>query len=141
MAIVTIDWHPDARHLRRWGVVTAIALGVAGAMFRFVDWGLFAAARPVAPYLWGFGAFALVTAGTGTRAGLPAYWAWMAFTWTVGTTLGTVALGAVFYGVVTPMGVVARILGRDRLELRTGPGTRSMWRAIPERRHDPQRQF
>ncbi len=141
MAIVTIDWHPDARHLRRWGVVTAIALGVAGALFRFVDWGVFAAARPVAPYLWGFGAFALVTAGTGTRAGLPAYWAWMAFTWTVGTTLGTAALGAVFYGVVTPMGVVARILGRDRLELRTGPGTRSMWRAIPERRHDPQRQF
>jgi polyferredoxin len=141
VAIVTIDWHPDARHLRRWGVVTAIALGVAGALFRFVDWGVFAAARPVAPYLWGFGAFALVTAGTGTRAGLPAYWAWMAFTWTVGTTLGTAALGAVFYGVVTPMGVVARILGRDRLELRTGPGTRSMWRAIPERRHDPQRQF
>ncbi len=141
MAIVTIDWHPDARHLRRWGVVTAIALGVVGALFRFVDWGLFAAARPAAPYLWGFGAFALVTAGTGTRAGLPAYWAWMAFTWTIGTTLGTVALGAVFYGVVTPMGVVARIAGRDKLELRPAPGTRSMWRPLPERRHDPQRQF
>jgi len=141
MAIVTIDWHPDARHLRRWAVTTAIALAAVGSLFRFVDWGVFAAARPMAPYLWGFGAFALVTAGTGTRAGLPAYWAWMAFTWAVGTALGTVALGAVFAFVVTPMAVVARLAGRDRLELRPAPGTRSMWRPLPPGRHDPERQF
>ena len=141
MAIVTIDWHPDARHLRRWAVTTAIALAAVGSLFRFVDWGVFAAARPMAPYLWGFGAFALVTAGTGTRAGLPAYRAWMAFTWAVGTALGTVALGAVFAFVVTPMAVVARLAGRDRLELRPAPGTRSMWRPLPPGRHDPERQF
>lgn len=141
MAIVTIDWHPDARHLRRWAVTTAIALAAVGSLFRFVDWGVFAAARPMAPYLWGFGAFALVTAGTGTRAGLPAYWAWMAFTWVVGTALGTVALGAVFAFVVTPMAVVARLAGRDRLDLRPAPGTRSMWRPLPPGRHDPERQF
>ena len=141
MAIVTIDWHPDARHLRRWAIFTAIALGAVGALFRFVDWGAFAAARPIAPFLWGFGAYALVTAGTGTRAGLPAYWAWMAFAWAVGTALGTVALGAVFYGVVTPMGLLARMVGRDRLELRREPGTRSMWRPLPAHRHDPERQF
>jgi len=141
MAIVTIDWHPDARHLRRWAVTTAIALAAVGSLFRFVDWGVFAAARPMAPYLWGFGAFALVTAGTGTRAGLPAYWAWMAFTWAVGTALGTVALGAVFAFVVTPMAVVARLAGRDRLDLRPAPGTRSMWRPLPPGRHDPERQF
>ena len=141
MAIVTVDWHPDARHLRRWAVTTAIALAAVGSLFRFVDWGVFAAARPMAPYLWGFGAFALVTAGTGTRAGLPAYWAWMAFTWAVGTALGTVALGAVFAFVVTPMAVVARLAGRDRLELRPAPGTRSMWRPLPPGRHDPERQF
>ena len=141
MAIVTIDWHPNARHLRRWAVTTAIVLAAVGSLFRFVDWGVFAAARPMAPYLWGFGAFALVTAGTGTRAGLPAYWAWMAFTWAVGTALGTVALGAVFAFVVTPMAVVARLAGRDRLELRPAPGTRSMWRPLPPDRHDPERQF
>ena len=141
MAIVTIDWHPDARHLRRWAIATALALGAVGALFRFVDWGVFASARPMAPYLWGFGAFALVTAGTGTRIGLPAYWAWMAFTWAVGTVLGTVALGAVFYLVVTPLAVAARLFGRDRLELRPSPGTRSMWRPLPPGRHDPERQF
>lgn len=141
MAIVTIDWHPDARHLRRWAIVTAILLGTAGAIFRFVDWGMFAAGRPIAPFLWGFGAFALATAGTGRRIGLPAYWAWMGFTWVVGTALGTVALGAVFYGVVTPLGAVARIFGRDRLDLRPAQPGQSMWRPLPERRHDPERQF
>ena len=141
MAIVTIDWHPDARHLRRWAVTTAIALAAVGSLFRFVDWGVFAAARPMAPYLWGFGAFALVTAGTGTRAGLPAYWAWMAFVLVVGTAIGTAALGAVYFLVVTPLGLAARLVGRDRLELR-GVRGRSMWRAIPNGgMHDPTRTF
>jgi hypothetical protein len=141
MAIVTIDWHPDARHLRRWGILTAIALGAMGSLFRFVDWGVFASARPIAPFLWGFGALALVTAGTGTRIGLPAYWAWMAFAWVMGNTLGVLALGSVFYAVITPMAAVARLLGRDRLEIRPPDAAGSMWRPLPAERHDPDRQF
>jgi hypothetical protein len=39
------------------------------------------------------------------------------------------------------MAIVARLAGRDRLELRPSPGTRSMWRPLPPGRHDPERQF
>jgi len=91
--------------------------------------------------LWGFGAFALVTAGTGTRIGLPAYWAWMGFVWTVGTLIGTVALAIVFFLVITPLGVAARLLGRDRLQLRAPAHGESMWKPLSRTRHDPERQF
>jgi polyferredoxin len=139
--MIEIDWRPTPRALRLWAVTLAAALAAMGSLFHFVDWGLFAAGKGMAPFLWGFGAFALVTAGTGTRIGLPAYWAWMAFVLVVGTVIGTVALGAVYFLVVTPLGVVSRLLGRDRLELRGARG-RSMWRSIPNGgMHDPTRTF
>lgn len=137
--MIIIDWHPSSAHLRRWAFLTALALGVVGCLFRFVDWGVFAHGRGFALVLWGFGAFALLTAGTGTRAGLPAYWAWMSFVWIVGTVIGVVALAVVFFGVITPLGLAARLCGRDRLRLR--PPTSSMWVALPTTPHDPERQF
>jgi hypothetical protein len=55
----------------------AVAMAVVGSLFRFVDWGVFRAGHGMAPFLWAFGALALVTAGTGSRVGRPVYLAWM----------------------------------------------------------------
>ena len=66
--MIEIDWRPTPRALRLWAVTLAAALAAMGSLFHFVDWGLFAAGKGMAPFLWGFGAFALVTAGTGTHA-------------------------------------------------------------------------
>jgi hypothetical protein len=139
--MITIDWHPSPTHLRRWAVTIAASLGVSGSLFRFVDWGVFRAGHDLAPLLWGFAAVALVTAGTGTRLGLPAYWAWMGFVWLVGTALGIAALAAVFFLVVTPLGLAARLAGRDRLGLRRPPPDASLWRPLSPAPHDPARQF
>lgn len=139
--MITIDWHPSPTHLRRWAVTVAAGLGVSGSLFQYLDWGVFRAGHGLAPWLWGFGAVALVTAGTGTRLGLPAYWAWMGFVWIVGTLIGTAALAAVFFLVVTPLGLVARLAGRDRLTLRRPAPADSLWRPLPQTAHDPFRQF
>jgi hypothetical protein len=139
--MITIHWHPNPSELRRWALLTAAALGVMGTVFFFEVFGLLPRARGMAFILWGFGAFALVTAGTGTRAGLPAYWLWMGFVFVVGTVIGTVALGVVYYLVLVPTAVVARLMGRDRLRLREPRGA-SMWTPIANGgRHDPERQF
>jgi hypothetical protein len=138
--MIEIHWNPDARALRRWGVIMAIVTGVAGALFRWVSWGPFAAMQGLSPWLWGLGAVALVCAGTGSPLGRPVYRAWMGFAWLVGTAIGTVALGIVFFLVVTPLAFVARLVGRDRLELRR-PASASMWRPLPNTPHDPERQF
>lgn len=139
--MITIHWHPTPSELRRWAVLTAVALAAVGSLFYFVDLAFFSRARGMAFVLWGFGAFALATAGTGTRLGLPAYWLWMGFVLVVGTAIGTIALGATYYLVVVPTALVARVLGRDRLQLRDPRGA-SMWRPIASGgRHDPERQF
>ena len=139
--MITIDWYPSPGHLRRWGMMVAAGLGVSGSLFQFVDWGVFRAGHILAPWLWGFGLVALVTAGTGTRLGLPAYWAWMGFVWTVGTLIGITALAVVFFLVVAPLGFAAWLAGRDRLMLRRPPPQESLWRPLSATAHDPARQF
>jgi hypothetical protein len=142
--VITIDWHPDRRALCKWGVTMAMAMAVAGSLFCFVDWGVFRAGQGLAPFMWGFGLAALVTAGTGSRLGRPVYLAWMGFAWLVGTMLGTAALAIVFYGVITPMAVVARLAGRDRLDVRgdaRGQARTTRWHPLPQSPHDPARQF
>ena len=102
---------------------------------------MFRAGHGLAPWLWGFGFFSLVTAGTGTRLGLPAYWLWMGFVFVVGTVIGTLALAVVYFIVVTPLGLAARLAGRDRLGLRRPAPGASLWQPLPAPSHDPSRQF
>lgn len=139
--MITVNWNPSPKELRHWTVVTTCALAVMGSLFHFVDWGIFRVGHGMAPIMWTFGAFALVTAGTGTKIGLPAYWAWMSFVFIVGTVVGTVALGIVYYLVMTPMALVARACGRDRLDVRSAAG-HTRWHPLPRNTpHDPARQF
>ncbi|MFM1904110.1 MAG: Saxitoxin biosynthesis operon protein SxtJ [Planctomycetota bacterium] len=139
--MITIDWHPSPAHLRRWAITVACGLAISGSLFQFVPWGIFRAGHGLAPWLWGFGLVALATAGTGTKLGWPAYWVWMGITWTIGTAIGILALGAVFFLVVTPLAVVARLAGRDRLGLRRPAAGASLWRPLAAAAHDPARQF
>ena len=139
--MITINWHPAPVELRRWAVTVAAALAVSGSLFQFVDWGMFRAGHGLAPWLWGFGLIALVTAGTGTRLGMPAYWLWMTFVFLVGTTIGTLALAVVFFLVVTPLGLAARLAGRDRLGLRRPSPGATLWHSLRQVPHDPARPF
>ena len=138
--MIEIRWNPSDRELRRWGVLTACVAAAAGSLLQWVPWGPFAVAHALAPWVWGLGALALLAAGTGSPLGRPVYRAWMGFAWLVGSAIAVVALGIVFFAVITPLGLLARLLGRDRLELRARHAT-SMWRPLPVTPHDPNRQF
>ena len=135
----TINWRPTSGELQRWAVTTACALGFTGSLFYFLNWGIFAGGQRFALCLWSFGCFALLTAGTGTALGLPAYWAWMGFVHVVSSAIGYVSLSAVFLLAFTPMGIISRLLGRDRLQLRA-INRPTYWQPLDES-HDSLRQF
>lgn len=139
--MIRINWHPSPKEMRQWALVLSVALGAVGALFYFVDWGIFAGGRGLAKFLWAFGAFAFLTGMTGTKVGLPAYWAWMGFVFVISSIIGYTALAAVFFLVVTPLAGLARLLGRDRLQLR-GPEAASYWHSLKAvGQHDPERPF
>ena len=136
-----INWHPSPREMRQWALVMAPALGVVGALFYFVDWGLFAGGQGFAKFLWSFGALAFATGITGTKLGLPAYWSWMGFVFVVSWVITHVSLALVYFLVVTPLGLLAWLVGRDKLELRAR-NKDTYWyslRDLPPR--NPERQF
>ena len=127
--------------MRQWALIMALALGLVGSLFYFVDWGIFSGGQGFAKFLWSFGALAFATGITGTKLGLPAYWAWMGFVYVVSSVITYAALTLVYFGVVTPLALLARLLRRDRLQLRAGP-QQSYWHALdPARGHNPERQF
>jgi hypothetical protein len=139
--MLEIDWFPPPLKMRLWATTLACALAVMGSLFQFVDWGIFSGGQGFGRFLWGFGGFAFVTGITGTRLGLPAYWAWMGFSYVVSTVLTYATLSLVFFTVVTPLALACHLAGRDRLQIHAG-GAATWWHDLdPSRRHNPERQF
>ena len=139
--MMKINWHPSPGEMRVWAAILAAALGLVGSLFYFVDWGIFSGGRGFAFFLWGFAGIAFLTGMTGTKLGLPAYWLWMGFVCAVSWTISHLALAATFFLVVTPLALLARMIGRDRLQLRRRSAG-SYWQSLESsRRHNPERPF
>lgn len=125
MALVTINWSPDSRELRKFGVSMIVGFAIIGSIF------LFLLDRPNAAYVcYTFGAAAGLLGLTGTRAALPVYWAWMAIAFVMGNIISRVLLTLFFYLLITPMGLTRRFFGHDPLQLRQRAVT-TYWRDLP----------
>jgi hypothetical protein len=125
MSLVSIDWHPDSRALRRFGLTVVVGAGAIGALLWF-----WSEATTAALVAWGAGAALGLPGLTGTRLALPGYWLWMGVAFVLGSVMGRVMLGAVWFGLITPMGLVMRLGGRDRLTLRRRDAP-SCWIDLP----------
>lgn len=112
MSMVRINWHPTAAELRKFGVAMLVGFGLIGGLFFWKQM------PTVATVCWIFGAVAGVLGLTGTRAALPVYAGWMAVALVMGNIVSRVLLAVIYYVVFTPMGLIRRLLGHDRLQLR-----------------------
>ena len=52
---------------------------------------------------------------------------WIRFGVLLGKVVSPIALGVLFYGVLAPMGVVMRLMGKDPLRLKLDSGANSYW--------------
>ena len=81
----------------------------------------------IADVLGGLGA-ALTVLGLTTPVVLkPVYRVWMALAVVLGFVMTRVILTVVYYLVMTPIGLVMRLLGKDPLDRRPDPGAASYW--------------
>ena len=129
MSLVRINWKPTPRELRWFGVAMIVGFGVMGTL----AWGGWWPAEEPHPraavVLWGVGGIAGLLGLTGTRAALPVYWAWMGVAKVMGTIVSYVLLALVFYVLFSLMGLAARLIGRDKLQLRRR-ATNTYWQDL-----------
>ena len=59
------------------------------------------------------------------------YTGWMIVAFPIGWTISRVALGLVFYAVITPVAYLFRVMRRDELRLRRPDGRASFWKPKP----------
>lgn len=135
MAVIEMNWRPSNRDLRVFAVVQLIVAFVAAWLLH-------------RRWHWDSVAFGLVVVSLGGLVvgmmtpqvlRLP-FVAWMLAAFPIGWVMSHVLLGIVYYGVVTPIGLILRLRGRDSLQLKPRADVSTYWIVRPKT-SDPSRYF
>ena len=123
---IKLNLHPDRRMLRQFGLLCFAVFGAYG-LWRWLD----GTAPRVAVGL-------LAAAATGGLLGTlrpqwlrPVFVGWMILAFPVGWLVSHLLLGALYFAVFTPLGVLLRLLGKDALGLRRSTAA-SYWQKKPQ---------
>lgn len=134
--MLELNLQPDPKQLRQFGF---IALGAFAALGVVVLWrgGLFGldfsgAARPFAYILWGLGLISALFSLVAPKANRALYVALVVVTYPIGFVVSHTVLAFLFFGILTPVGLVFRVFGRDPLSRELEPERESYWTDLPE---------
>lgn len=108
------------RDLRKFGITMCVAIAVLGALFLW---------RGKGSPAWFFGIAGLfLVLGLAVPVALrPVQKAWMAFAIALGWVMTRVILVVLFYLGVTPVGLIARVVGKKFIDLGFEPERDSYW--------------
>ncbi len=110
MAVVDLRLDPTERELRWFAPLLLLFFGVVGAIARFgFD------APTAARALWGVGVVLALVYTAVPPWRLSIYRGWVRATYPVGWVVSHVVLAGVYYLVMTPIGLVSRMVRRDPL--------------------------
>lgn len=133
--MIEINRHPSRRDLAWFGGLLTPFAGVLGGLlwWRF-GW------STAAVVIWSIGAGVTLLFWGVPPLRRPIYVGWVTITFPIGWVLSHAVLGIIYYLVLTPTGLIMRLLGRDPMARRIDPGAPTYWSdAHPP--HEPGRYF
>lgn len=125
-----VNWHPAKRDLRKFAWSLIIGFPALAIIFALIHWARHGAAGM--GLLW----LALIGAGVGAlcwllpRPATPLYLAWYFVACCIGYVVSNTLLALFYYGIITPIGLVMRIFGRDAMHRRPDPEAQTYWRDV-----------
>lgn len=142
--MVEIDWKPDEGTLKQFGFIALVGFSFLAALawFQLLIFG----ALPDdlrEPVSMGFGALALaslVFSLVAPRANLPIYLGLTVIAYPIGFVLSYLIMGFLFFGMITPLGLIFRAVGKDPLKRGFEPEASTYW-ADPRPRRDKESYF
>jgi hypothetical protein len=113
------------KELREFGLVVGGVLLALGSV-------MIMRGKPLAPYFMGLG-FVLIPMGLAApKALIPLQKIWMAFAVIMGFVMSRVVLTILYYMVVTPIGLIMKMLGKDILDEHIDKRSPSYWKELPK---------
>lgn len=129
--MVEINWQPDEGTLRQFGW---IALGgfLLVALLAWNEWlvfgfGLGEARTTVAGAFAGLGVLSALFSLIAPKANKPIFLGLTLLSYPIGFVLSYVIMGFLFFGLITPLGLLFRLIGKDPLNRRYDPAAKTYW--------------
>ena len=122
MALIEIDLQPSKSQLRWFGLILFIFFSLLGAIVFFVF-----DAPGLAYGLWTVATIASIVYYAVRPFQRPLYLGWMYLAWPIGWTISHLLLAAIYYLLITPIGLVMRILGRDSMQIKPNTEDQTYW--------------
>lgn len=129
MALVDLNTDPSAKDLRVFGLLLPLFFAVFGWAI-----GHRSGSQAAASAVWAAGAGVVLVYFVQPPVRRPVFVGWSYLTYPIAWVVSHVILGAVYFVVVTPIGLLVRRLREDPMERQWDPATPSYWvRREPER--------
>lgn len=134
MAMVEINWNPTRRELRQFGLLCLAIFGGMAA-YGYLQGGSGLGTRLLAG--------AAVVGGTlgvlAPQALRPIFVGWLIAAFPIGWTVSHLLLGIIFFCVLTPIGLLLRVLGHDPMQRSVDHDAETYW--IPHEQAEVKRYF
>jgi hypothetical protein len=129
--MIEIDWEPSERTLRQFGWIALVGF-VAIAFLAWNEWlvfsfGLGAARTAVVAAFAGLGGLSALFSLVAPKANKPIYLGLTLLSYPIGFVLSYVIMGFLFYGLITPLGLLFRATGKDLLNRGFDRGAATYW--------------
>lgn len=131
-----INWKPSARELRWFAGLLIPFFGIIAGLWWHRS-GQTTGPAIMASIAVVIGLFGLI-APMSIRA---IYVTWMIAVWPIGWLVSHVLLAAIFFGVMTPIGLILRAIGREPMKKQFDRTAKSYWVARPVDEVDPEQYF
>lgn len=132
MSMIQVNWKPDVGELRKFGYISLAAFTLIGVwlLLRHSIFGIALSeetARTAAYACWGIAALSLAGSVAAPAALRPLYVGLTAISLPIGFVVSHALMAAVFYGMLTPIGLVFRLMGRDALQRQFDRSASTYW--------------
>lgn len=122
MAILSINRNPSTRELKWFGLILFVFFVLVSSLLLWRTQSL-----SLALTIWILGTLLTLLYFAVQPLRRPLYNGWMSAVYPIGWSLSHLLLGAIFFLVLMPIGLIMRLCGRDPIQRRFDPEAQSYW--------------